>query len=317
MSPRYSVVIPVYNVVDDLTECIESIYRQSFTDFELIAVDDNSTDGSSEQLCKIAEVYGFDVILLDETKGPGNARNVGVNHACGDYIVFVDGDDKLDTELFSTLTVSDSELIIYDFARFWPSGDIRYNQTHEHLKKLSGKELSDFEDKIALFSNFQVCWNKAYKREFYLRESMRFELGYYEDISFNYQAILSARSICILPFAGYWYRQREGSILNSKSDNHISIVSQYDKVYDLISNLDCDMIIYNRIMVEMNAIYVNHIFNLVVKQSQRLTSNGRKRVLNGFFEMIKARKLKLKKKTSLIIKYLILRAYYKVGHKAI
>ncbi|KHT61563.1 hypothetical protein RJ45_21840 [Photobacterium gaetbulicola] len=312
MKVKYSVIIPVYNVINELEDCINSIYAQNFQDFEIIAVDDNSNDGSTLLLKKLSSHYGFKAIFLDENHGPGIARNKGVELAEGEYIIFVDGDDKLEQTLLSKLSTYSSELIIFDFSRFWTDATVQENKNSDILRSLANKKLVNLKDKSNVFSNFQVCWNKAYLRDYYFRENLTFDSGYYEDISFNYWSIVSAGSIEILPEVGYWYRQRAGSILNSCSDRHVAIIDQYEKVYKYFSDINCTNDEYHQLKKVLDEIFICHIFNLVVRQSSRVTYSGKKAILEGFLRLLLKYEINNKSTVSIWIKSKILKTKYKI-----
>ncbi|OBT13662.1 hypothetical protein A9264_15260 [Vibrio sp. UCD-FRSSP16_10] len=277
MAIKYSIIVPVYNVVNVLDECLNSIFTQSYPDFELILIDDASNDGSTNLLMVAEEKSNVKVIYLNESLGPGNARNIGARVAVGEYILFVDSDDKISPELLACLSEFSSELIIFNFLRFWLNSKQIINPNSKILSDLKGKNITNIEDRELLFSNFQVCWNKAYKREFYLREMLSFKEGYYEDISFNYQALLKSRTIVTTSFVGYYYRQRTGSILNSSSDKHSDIISQYSTVYDDVINIK-----NKKILMTINDIFIGHTFNIIIKQRKRLTDNAFMNIIDGF-----------------------------------
>src|SRR5215510_13897684 len=88
--PIFSIIIPTYNRLPYLKKTLDSIWEQSFTDFEVIVVDDGSTDGTADYL---RELGGSVELLRQENRGPGAARNLGVMHARGEYIAFLDSDD--------------------------------------------------------------------------------------------------------------------------------------------------------------------------------------------------------------------------------
>ena len=92
--PAISVIVPIYNVEDYLGECLESIASQSFSDFEALCVIDGSEDGSLGIAQRMAERDGRFVVLTKENGGLSSARNFGIDHASGDIVVFVDGDDS-------------------------------------------------------------------------------------------------------------------------------------------------------------------------------------------------------------------------------
>ena len=90
---RFSIILPIYNVEKYLKECVDSILKQTFLDYELILVDDGSTDGSPELCDKLAETDGRIRVLHKKNGGLSDARNAGTNIAKGDYIIYIDSDD--------------------------------------------------------------------------------------------------------------------------------------------------------------------------------------------------------------------------------
>lgn len=107
--PKLSIVVPVYNVEKYLNQCIDSIVAQSFKDFELIIVDDGSTDRSGSICDEYAETDPRIVVVHTENHGVVTARRTGVNCACGEYTAFVDSDDWLDPDFYSCIFIDAGE----------------------------------------------------------------------------------------------------------------------------------------------------------------------------------------------------------------
>ena len=111
MKPNISIIIPVYNVEAYLADCLDSILAQTFESFEVILVDDGSTDGSPAIAQKYADAHSEQIrYYRKENDGPGLARNFGVSKAKGDYLMFVDSDDIVDPEMLTDL---------YESALYW------------------------------------------------------------------------------------------------------------------------------------------------------------------------------------------------------
>ena len=101
--PKISVVIPVYNVADYLSRCLESLRRQTLLDIEIICVNDGSTDNSLSLLNKYASLDKRIKIIQQENKGLSCARNIGLDYSTGEYILFVDSDDELEINAIENL----------------------------------------------------------------------------------------------------------------------------------------------------------------------------------------------------------------------
>jgi len=162
---KVSVVVPVYNVENYIEKCIESILVQSFKEFELIIVDDGSTDGSG----KLAEKYAYDArvkVLHKENGGLSDARNHGILEAHGDYICFVDSDDWVEADyiehMYDLAIEHNADVVICDIKK--NTGDESISQPSElEIVKESGFEAID-NIYSARYMQYVVAWNKLYRR---------------------------------------------------------------------------------------------------------------------------------------------------------
>lgn len=287
-SPFFSIIVPVYNVEGLLRLCIDSIYKQTFTDFEVIVVDDASTDSSGRIIKQLEKEYKLNACYLDENIGLAGVRNHALSMCSGDYVLFVDSDDEIEEDLLLVLSKKikkdNSDVVVFNHYREWITGRIRKNLASKLLSSLSFDviEKNDIDRKIKLFDNLNIACNKAYKLSFLLENNISFSDGYYEDIYYNYKVIFLASSITVTPYVGYKYRQRPGSILNSKSDKHKDITKQYRRLYEFLSLNDEDM----QYTKKINDIFLKHIFNLLIKQSFKLTTLAKKSILNDSKAML-------------------------------
>ncbi|WP_228977242.1 bifunctional glycosyltransferase family 2 protein/CDP-glycerol:glycerophosphate glycerophosphotransferase [Streptomyces sp. DH12] len=235
--PRFSVIVPAYNVQSYLHACLESVLSQSFEDFELIAVDDCSPDGSGAVIDEFAARDRRVLALhLPEHRGLGPARNAGLDRATGDYVLFLDGDDTLVPGAFRAIAdrlkeTGSPEVLVYDYARTYWSGETVGHEFRRHLAE-SGPVPFTLDDRPGLLHVLMVVWNKAYKREFLDREGFRFFPGFYEDAPWTYPVLMTARSLATLDRVCVHYRQRRtGSILRTTSRRHFEIFDQYDRLF--------------------------------------------------------------------------------------
>ncbi|MGA4841580.1 bifunctional glycosyltransferase/CDP-glycerol:glycerophosphate glycerophosphotransferase [Streptomyces sp. G45] len=235
--PRFSVIVPAYKVQAYLHECLASVLEQSFTDFELIAVDDCSPDACG---ALIDEAAARDprvrAVHLEENAGLGPARNAGMEHATGDYLLFLDGDDTLTPGALQAVAdrlkrTEEPDLLVFDYARTYWSGDSARNQL-AHLLTEEGPAPFELADRPALLRLLMVAWNKAYRREFVAREGAAFPAGFYEDAPWTYPLLMAAGSIATLDRVCVHYRQRRhGSILHTVSRGHFDVFDQYERVF--------------------------------------------------------------------------------------
>ncbi|WP_432191035.1 bifunctional glycosyltransferase/CDP-glycerol:glycerophosphate glycerophosphotransferase [Streptomyces sp. bgisy027] len=240
--PKISLVVPAYKVQGYLTECLDSILGQDYTDFEVIAVDDCSPDGSGVILDRYAERDArIHVIHLTENVGLGRARNVGLEKAQGDYVLFLDSDDTLSDGALAAIAdrlaaTGDPDILVYDYVRTYWDGRVRPNQRADLLSG-EGPDVFRLSDRPQLLDLLQIVWNKAYRRDFITRTGLTFPPGYYEDAPWTFCSLISAERIAILDRVCVLYRQRRegGNILKTVSRKHFDVFDQYRRVFDFIA----------------------------------------------------------------------------------
>ncbi|AYN41035.1 glycosyltransferase [Streptomyces dangxiongensis] len=238
--PRFSVIVPCYQVQAFLPECLDSVLQQSFGDFELIAVDDCSPDGCGAILDEYAaRDPRVTVLHLPENAGLGRARNAGIPHATGDYLFFLDSDDTLTPgalrSIADRLTEStDPDVLVFDYARTYWWGGTRRNVL-AHILAEAGAETFTAAGRPEILDLLMVVWNKVYRRGFVAENGFVFPPGYYEDTPWTFPVLLSARRIAALDRICLNYRQRrQGSILSTTSRKHFDIHDQYERVFAFV-----------------------------------------------------------------------------------
>ncbi|MFF4655182.1 CDP-glycerol glycerophosphotransferase family protein [Streptomyces sp. NPDC001381] len=238
--PRFSVIVPAYKVQAYLHECLESVLSQSWTDFELIAVDDRSPDACGEIIDEFAaRDPRVRAVHLAENVGLGRARNAGMRVASGDYLLFLDSDDTLTPEALRAIAdrlkeTGEPDVLVYDYARAYWDGRVERNQRAALLTE-QGPAPFRLADRPGLLRVLMVAWNKACKREFVQRVGLTFPPGYYEDTPWTYPALMAADSIATLDRVCVHYRQRRrGNILSTTSRRHFDVFEQYDRVFAFV-----------------------------------------------------------------------------------
>ncbi|MER5890971.1 bifunctional glycosyltransferase family 2 protein/CDP-glycerol:glycerophosphate glycerophosphotransferase [Streptomyces sp. NPDC001941] len=235
--PRFSVIVPAYKVQAYLHDCLESVLSQSYEDLELIVVDDCSPDGGAAVIDEFAaRDRRVTALHLTRNEGLGPARNAGLAHATGDYVVFLDGDDTLTPGSLRAIAdrlkeTGSPDVLVYDYARtYWSRQAVR-NEFRAHLSE-DGPAPFTLDDRPGLLKVLMVVWNKAYRREFIEREGFTFPPGFYEDTPWTYPALMAAESIATLDRVCVHYRQRrQGNILSTTSRRHFDLFDQYDRVF--------------------------------------------------------------------------------------
>ncbi|WP_327355686.1 bifunctional glycosyltransferase/CDP-glycerol:glycerophosphate glycerophosphotransferase [Streptomyces sp. NBC_01304] len=235
--PRFSIVVPVFKVQGYLRACLDSVLDQSFTDIELIAVDDCSPDHCGDILDEYAaRDPRVTAVHLPENVGLGRARNAGLDLATGDYVLFLDSDDSYTPGLLRAVddrlrTTDDPDLLVFDHVRTFWWGRANRGTTSELLAQI-GTGTFRIEDDPAYIHLFLVAWNKAFRRDFFLKQGFRFAPGLYEDAPVSYLAMITAERIGCLDRVGVEYRQRrQGAITRTPGRKHFDIFTQYEGLF--------------------------------------------------------------------------------------
>ena len=220
-----SIIIPVYNVERYLSQCLDSVLNQSYDgDYEVICVDDGSTDGSPAILEEYAGKSDKIKIIRQENRGLGGARNTGLRAARGRYVWFVDSDDWIEQEALATLakSIGDEDIVCFNGRRYFEDGTVEIPDSGIEEGNLTGWE---YYGRYALSKrNFHfVCVVlRIYRREFLLADGLFFEEGiYHEDNLFTPIVCYYAASVRVIPDILYVYRIRQGSITQSFTDKRI------------------------------------------------------------------------------------------------
>ncbi|MGW2958391.1 bifunctional glycosyltransferase/CDP-glycerol:glycerophosphate glycerophosphotransferase [Streptomyces sp. NPDC001220] len=239
--PRLSLIVPCFKVQGFLRECLDSVLDQSFHDIEVIAVDDRSPDGCGAILDEYAaRDPRVRVLHLPENVGLGRARNAGLPHATGDFLLFLDSDDTLTPGALHAIAdrlteTGDPDVLVFDYARTYWWGGTRRNALAEVLSATDGVFTAAEHPEI--LDLLMVVWNKAYRRDFVAENGFRFPPGYYEDTPWTFPVLLGAGRIATLDRICLNYRQRrQGNILSTTSRKHFDIHDQYRRVFDFVDS---------------------------------------------------------------------------------
>lgn len=215
--PLLSIIVPVYNVGKYLPRCIDSILQMTYKNWQLILVDDGSTDDSGK-ICddytkRDARIEAYHV----KNSGVSNARNVGMSHSKGDYIGFVDSDDWVHAEMYSQMIhfaeVNDCDMVQVGYAEARDEGDALniYCDVEGMIKNVNSILVEYAKGNIT-----NNIWNKIFKRE--LVSEIKFDVNYAvgEDAKFVYECCKISNGIFITNFIGYFYYCRSDSVMREK-----------------------------------------------------------------------------------------------------
>lgn len=264
---KVSVIIPVYNADKYIEKCVNSVVNQSYTNIEIILVNDGSQDNSLD-LCKRLCYDHQNVICINQiNSGPSSARNAGIEAATGEYLQFVDADDYIDSDmtqqLIDRIQDDNTDLVICGYRNIYLDDDIQVKKINNNIGifgVLTQKELAKFF--YELYSNLFVnspC-NKLYKSKLLHKNRIRynesFSLG--EDLLFNLDYLKCCSSISIESSCYYNYIHRNNETLTNKY-----FVDRYE-IQSLLFNSIRNFLKYNNEYNKNNMKYIEHLYVKIV-----------------------------------------------------
>ena len=220
-----SIVIPIYSVADYLPICIESVLKQTYSEKEIILVDDGSPDLSPQICDEYAALYPDIKVVHKKNGGSSDARNVGIENATGDYVLFLDGDDYWDDvnaleKLIQRVALTNADVLNFSFEKYYEDTGEKSSYFHDvsdmPLELQKKKEQLDYLAEKNLYLS-SAC-TKMIRRELF-NENLLFEVGVYsEDVEWSARLIQSAKSMDFICQNFYCYRQRKDSISHTIND---------------------------------------------------------------------------------------------------
>ena len=230
MSVKLSIITPVYNVEKYLVKCIESILNQSFKDFELILINDGSTDSSGEICERYANQDVRVKVIHKENGGQSSARNIGIRVSEGKYIGFIDADDWIEQDMFQLLY----ELSVRSGADISVIGIREVSEKEEVLSEYLPGEL----DLTEIFKRAYPC-NKLFKRDLFINNNLFFIEGrYYEDVELIPKLFVKSKQRSVVKKIGYNYLKRVNSTTSSRDKKILDNLWAYTSFLEFIQKED-------------------------------------------------------------------------------
>ncbi len=230
-----TVVVPVYMVEEYLADCINSILAQSYKDFELLLVDDGSTDRSGKICDEYATKDSRIKVIHKENGGLSDARNTGIELATGEYITFIDSDDIVSNDylkcLYDAAIKYNADIVQGVLTTFYSRMDSNSldRRNHEYNVRVFDKR-NAIRDYLIYRTHFSNSTVKLFNISLF--DDIRFPIGKYsEDEYTTYRLVLKANRTVCLPRYIYYYRLRQGSIVRSYSEKRFEVC---DEVPELI-----------------------------------------------------------------------------------
>ncbi len=234
--PEISVIIPVFNTEKYIEKCLESVIAQCTNNYEIIIVNDGSTDNSELIIKKYEQSYPEIIKYYKKSNGGlSDARNYGVQKACGKYLCFVDSDDYIEKSLFDKLSIyikENADLIKYKC--------IKVDDNYNEIERIDGpvfntKTGSDaFTELYSKDVLIEPAWLYLYKRTFYMENNFSFPVGkFHEDWALIPYVLIKAQTVVSTDIYGYYYVQSSNSITRNNDDE-----KKYKRASDMLDHYD-------------------------------------------------------------------------------
>lgn len=306
---KFSIVVPVYNTYKYLDKCLKSILVQSYEHFEVIIINDGSTDNSKEIIDRYCKKDKRFISYTIKNSGLSAARNYGIDKTNGDYLLFIDSDDYIEKDLlivlYNKLINNNYDLIKFSYQFVYEDKNVVMNGNN-FQKEYTGEEFL----KKSIFSNkqFEMAWLYAYNLDFWKENNFKFlENHYHEDFGLIPKIILMAKKITCIDYVGYNYLQLNSSITRTTDYN-----KTLKRVYDCLDIFD---LMYKDVNESLNIslstkkIFNSYISNALIDKIKYLNNEDKKKYINNLkkrnvFNLILSDNLKRKfKKIYYKLKY--------------
>lgn len=219
MTDLISVIIPVYNVEKYLSECIDSVINQEYSNLDIIIIDDGSTDKSAIICDEYKELDSRIRVIHKINEGLSSARNYGLRVAKGDWICFIDSDDwiadKYVSRMYEIACKNDADIVVSNYCRVELDGTIRIAKAKCYQKRGIDVVYTNANETGDYAINYTIAWNKLYKKNLF--NNVRFPEGLLlEDQMVTCKLMYFAERVVAIDEPLYYYRRRLGSIMESE-----------------------------------------------------------------------------------------------------
>lgn len=232
---KLSIIVPVYNVENYLRQCLDSLLKQTLHDFEVICINDGSTD-SSLDILKEYELRDKRIrVISKENEGYGKTMNRGFNEAKAQYIGIVESDDFVKPEmyekLYETIKKQSADVVKCNFFKYTAGSEGNIDYSREYSEKFYGQVIEPI-NYPELYSAHSSIWAGLYKKEFLNENQIWFNEtpgASFQDVAFQFKVLSTTKRMCIIPDALLYYR----------TDNLMSSVNSPYKIYCIFDEIHC------------------------------------------------------------------------------
>lgn len=230
MTPKVSIIIPVYNAERYLRECLDSAAAQTLREIEILCIDDGSTDSSGTICDEYAAQDERFRVYHQKNAGQSAARNAGIEQARGEYVAFLDSDDWL-APTFCETTFKSAETTGAEMTQVFFQFNIKCSKKEPRLYQAD--EITEEVEKLrTVQENWSVIWDFLWRRDFLIRNNLRFPVGIiFEDTVFSYVAAVLTNKIVVIPERLYHYRVGSGySSFQKRNSNYLRFVEMFTAI---------------------------------------------------------------------------------------
>lgn len=295
---KYSFIMPVYNTEKYLRKCLDSLVFQTFKDFEIIIINDGSTDNSKKIISWYEKKHDNIKVINQKNMGLSMARNNGVKKAAGSYLIFIDSDDYVETKLLQEIDskINNSDVLRFQIITEDENGENKQNYEEQEFDNVDGYNAFKY---LSTYNFVETAWSYIFKKSYYISNNFSFKKGvYHEDFGLIPYIIYKAKNVKSINYLGYHYVKRNGSIMNNSDYN-----KTVKKAFDMLEQYKT-LRLYSKANNKVNNYddyYLSYISNCVIVKARELKNKERKRyvrelkkmnVFNGVLVNTTIRKLK-------------------------
>ena len=298
-----SIIVPVYQVEKYIRQCVDSILAQTFTDFELILVDDGSKDKSGQICDEYARMDARVKVIHKENGGAADTRNRGMDQAVGNYVMFVDSDDYIAPTmlecLYRNMLNENADIAACNYLYFYENDRQKDFATNVKSEVLTGAEIFYYRKNERNYGFWTVVWNKLMKRQ--TVGKVRFRSGkYYEDEFWANEIYQMDIKIVTIQECLYYYRQHENSTMRQKKiARSLDLIEAYqERIYIYLKEQKYAEQAYKVLVYSLE--YLEESKRLITNEDERKKYIQAEKLTRDIVNQLKKRKLSRVQKVSLV-----------------
>lgn len=315
---KFSIIVPIYNVEKYLLKCLDSLVNQTYSNIEIICINDGSPDNSLQILEEYASKDNRIKIINQENQGLSGARNTGLKNVTGDYVLFIDADDWLELNsceiLHNTIkNYGEVDVIQYQY-KMISKKNIDYSEKH-----FKDNEMFFALDRLEKFFGncpFPTCWNKTYRYEFLKQKNIIFPgnvKACFEDVIFGVNLYrYNPKILVINDYLYNYYQDNQNSICKSDFYKKLQLHKiAFDSLQELLEKVNNDEL--KNIAYDYYLININHIFTrLCLTKHKNECIEELKIARNSFDKKYKCKSIKFCNFYLILVKFHLVFIYFKL-----